>query len=285
LVAASDPITFSSSQAGRLAVVVNANDVAVMGARPRWFLAVLLLPKGTNERAVTSLFADLRAALGRVGATLVGGHTEITEAVNQPVIVGHMLGTTTHDGLIRTGGTRPGDVVVQVGQAPVEGAAVLAAEAHDRLGAVSRDLLAGAARAFDDPGISVVDFALAAAGLGATSLHDPTEGGLAGGLHEMAGASGVRLTVDRAAVCWFPPGLAICEALSADPWATLASGALLAAFPPDRAGAALDAFHARGWEARVLATATAGQGVADSDGRPLPCPARDEVARVLERFG
>lgn len=284
LVAASDPITFSSLHAGRLAVVVNANDVAVMGARPRWFLAVVLLPPGTDETAVTAIFADVRAALEPVGATLVGGHTEITGAVNQPVIVGQMLGTTPGR-VIRTGGVRPGDVVLQVGPAPVEGAAVLAAEAGARLGAVDPALRAAAGRALDTPGISVVESALAAADLGATSLHDPTEGGLAGGLHELASASGVRLLVDRAAALWFGPGIAICEALGADPWATLASGALLAAFPAPRVDGALAELRGQGWVATELATAVAGDGVWGLDGRALPCPARDEVARILERSG
>jgi hydrogenase maturation factor len=285
LVAASDPITFSARYAGRLAVAVNANDVAVMGARPRWFLAVVLLPPGTSEGALTEIFADLREALEPLGAILVGGHTEITAAVNQPVIVGHMLGTTEADRVIRTGGVRPGDVVVQVGAAPVEGAAVLASEAGKRLGDLDPAVLAAAAAALDTPGISVVHYALAAVELGATSLHDPTEGGLAGALHEVAVASGVRLLVDRAAALWFEPGRQICEVLGADPWATLASGTLLAAFPPTIAEAALARLRERGWMAARLATATDGDGVWDLDGEQLPMPARDEVARVLERSG
>jgi hydrogenase maturation factor len=282
LVAATDPITFSSRHAGRLAVVVNANDVAVMGARPRWFLAVLLLPPGTEEGAVTALFADLRRALEPVGAELVGGHTEVTGAVNRPVIVGQMLGTLRRERVIRTGGAQPGDVIVQVGAAPVEGAAVLATEAAGRLGSVAPADLAAAARALDEPGVSVVGPALAAADLGATALHDPTEGGLAGGLHEVAAASQVRLEVDEAAVLWFAPGVAVCQALGADPWATLASGALVAAFPSDRAGAALDALRARAWPAAVIGRAAPGGGVWDARGHPIPLPTRDEVARVLD---
>jgi hydrogenase maturation factor len=283
LVAATDPITFSSRHGGRLAVLVNANDVAVMGARPRWFLAVLLLPPGTVEEEVAEIFAGVRAALAEFDVSLVGGHTEITPAVNQPVIVGQMLGTTTGERIMRTGGVRPGDVVLQVGAAPIEGAAVLAAEAGHRLGAVAPDVVAEARGALDQPGISVVEAALAAADLGATALHDPTEGGLAGGLHELADASAVRLEVDREAALWFPPGIAVCRAVGADPWATLASGALLAAFPAERAATALAAFRERGWPASALANTMAGAGVWDTDGLAIACPPRDEVARVLEK--
>ncbi|MEE8535908.1 MAG: AIR synthase related protein, partial [Kiloniellales bacterium] len=86
LVVAADPITLTGHEIGAHAVVINANDVAVMGTRPRWFLAVLLLPVGTTEADVKALFQGMHAALACVGAHLVGGHTEITTAVTQPVV-------------------------------------------------------------------------------------------------------------------------------------------------------------------------------------------------------
>ena len=127
LVAATDPITLTTAEAARLAVVVNANDVAVMGVRPRWFLAAVLLPPGTTDVAVEELFAVMRAALTEVGAALVGGHTEVSSAVARPVIVGQMLGLSESGAVVTTAGAHPGDVVVQIGPAPVEAAAVLLA--------------------------------------------------------------------------------------------------------------------------------------------------------------
>jgi len=130
------------------------------------------------------------------------------------------------------------------------------------------------------PGISVVDAALDAAELGATALHDPTEGGLAGGLHELATAGGVRLRVDRARLLWFEPGLAVCRALGADPWATLASGSLLAAFDPAHAAAA-EVLAARGHAVATIGMAEVGRGVDDTSDRSIPWPSRDEVSRLL----
>ncbi|TMC02743.1 MAG: hypothetical protein E6J41_29395, partial [Chloroflexi bacterium] len=75
LVAAGDPITLTGADLGRAAVTVNANDVAVTGVRPRWFLATILLPAGTTEADVMRLFADMRRTLTALGAALVGGHT------------------------------------------------------------------------------------------------------------------------------------------------------------------------------------------------------------------
>ena len=281
LVAATDPITLTGSGVGAHAVVINANDVAVMGVRPRWFLAVILLPEGTGSDEVRALFAGMREALEDAEVALVGGHTEVTSAVSQPVVVGQMLGFAEGGGFVRTGGVQPGDLVVQAGPAPVEGAAVLAGEARERLQDLDIATLARAAGALHDPGISVVDPALLAAELGATALHDPTEGGLATGLAELAGASGVRLRLEEDRVLWFEPGRAVCRAVGADPWGTLASGSLLAAFPAARAAAACDAIEKRGTAARVIARAEPGVGVVRDDGTPLASFARDEVARVL----
>jgi hydrogenase maturation factor len=224
----------------------------------------------------------VRDALAEVGADLVGGHTEITDAVRAPVVAGTMLGIAESGRVVRTSGARAGDVVVQLGRAPVEGAAVLANGAADRLAGLAEAVLAAARAATLTPGISVVAGALRAAELGATSLHDPTEGGLASGLHEVATAAGVTLRVDRGAVAWFEPGVAVCAALGADPWATLASGCTLATFPPALVERAVDALAQDGHEVAVIGSARAGAaGVVDERGAPLPWPARDEVARVL----
>ena len=72
LIAATDPITLTGAGVGAHAVVINANDVAVMGARPRWFLATVLLPEGTHENEVRELFRGTRLALRDCGAALSG---------------------------------------------------------------------------------------------------------------------------------------------------------------------------------------------------------------------
>ncbi len=176
------------------------------------------------------------------------------------------------------------DVVVQIGPVPVEGTAVLATEARERLAAVDRVIVDAASRALDDPGISIVDAALFATELGATAMHDPTEGGLAAGLRELAVASGCSVHIDRSRVRWFEPGRVVCEALGADPWATLASGCLLATFPHDVADVAVARLTAHGLDLSVLGRVDAGRGVYDETGSEVVWPERDEVARILERW-
>jgi hydrogenase maturation factor len=282
LIAAADPITLTGADVGRYSVIVNANDIAVMGAAPRWFLATLLLPVATTHEDVETLFAGLRAALAQVGAVLVGGHSEVTNAVRTPVVAGTMLGIAPGGRFVTTAGARPGDIVVQVGPAPVEGTAVLATEARARLASVDEKMLHAASRALDEPGISIVDAALLATDLGATAMHDPTEGGLASGLHELAAASGCAVSVDRRRVRWFEPGRAVCAALGADPWATLASGCLLATFPPPIADVAVARLAER-FDATALGRVETGRGVWDETGSEIAWPERDEVARILEQ--
>src|SRR5438477_405052 len=101
LVATADPITFATDDVAWYALQVNANDIAVRGARPRWFLATLLLPPGaTTEAAVASLFDQLHAACDELDVALVGGHTEITHGLDRPIVVGAMLGEVAKDRLV-----------------------------------------------------------------------------------------------------------------------------------------------------------------------------------------
>ena len=259
LIAASDPVTLTGQDVGAHAVLVNANDIAVMGARPRWFTATVLLPPRITADEVRALYRRMHEALADLDAVLVGGHVEVTDAVRRTVVVGHMMGLRQDGNFARTAALEPGHVVVQIGPAPVEGAAVLAAEARAQLqGKVAAATLEEAERALSDPGISVVDAALRAATLGATAMHDPTEGGLSAGLYEMAETAGVGLTVSADAVLWYEPGRKMAEALGIDPWGLLASGALLAACPADTAEEALLTLAAEGFSCAPIARAVEG---------------------------
>ena len=215
-----------------------------------------------------------------MGATLVGGHTEVTGAVRQPLVVGQMLGVATQR-TVPTGGLRPGDAVVQIGPAPVEGAAVLAdVLPPERRAEVAPKSLEAARSALDSPGILVVEPAIAAARAGATALHDPTEGGLSAGLHEMADASGVAIAVESDRILWYEPGTALCAAAGLDPWGTLASGTLLAGFAPERVDAAVHDLAIAGHRVAVIGRAKIGCGVTLVGSGPLTRFDRDELNRM-----
>ncbi len=290
LVAKSDPITFAAEEIGWYAVHVNANDVACAGGAPRWFLMTLLLPEGAATAAMAeAVFDQVRGACREVGAELVGGHTEISAGLDRPILVGAMLGEVAKASLVQTAGARPGDRLLLTKGIAMEGMAVLARERAGALRAagVSEAVVRRAREFLRRPGISVLPEARLAVAAGpAHALHDPTEGGLATGLHELAEAAGVGLRVERGAIPVLPECAAICAALGLDPLGTLASGALLIAAPPAEAFRIAAALAAAGIScAPIGEVLPAGAGrtlVADGRPRPLPVFPRDEIARFFE---
>ena len=288
LVAKSDPITFATDEIGWYAVNVNANDIACLGAKPRWFIATLLLPEGKTDRAlVERIAAQLHAGCREIGVALVGGHTEITHKLNRPIVVGAMFGEVSPEQLVRSDGARPGDALLLTKGIAVEGTAILAREVADRLKDVfAAEILERAARFLHDPGISVVrDAAVVAAAGEVHAMHDPTEGGVATGIHELTEAAGVGAIVNATALPVYPETLAFCDILGLDPLGVIASGSLLAAVAAEDAQAVVHALRTAGIPATVIGSIRAQPGVVlqgESGAHPLPTFARDEIARLFE---
>lgn len=291
IVLTADPVTFAAESIGRYAVHVNANDVACMGARPRWFLATLLLPEGQTElELVDSIFRDIMETCAEVGAQLCGGHTEITPGLGQPIVAGAMVGELVGTSPITPRGVRVGDALILTKGIVVEGSAIIARDLEGRVrGKVPAATLARARSFLRDPGISVVRDALVALEAGADAvhgLHDPTEGGLAQGIREMAEAAGVGFRIEREAIRVFPETESLCRVLGVDPFGLIASGALLIAAAPERAAAIVTALRRSGIDAAVIGVAVdahEGLVIQGPEGvAPLPLFARDELARLLE---
>ncbi len=290
LVITSDPITFATDHLGWYAVQVNANDVAVRGARPRWFLAVLLLPeRQTDSTLVSTIFDQIYAACAAIGCSVIGGHTEITIGLNRPIVVGQMLGQVAREQLVTTGGAQVGDALLLTKGIAIEGAALLAREREVSLKALglSEDLLYRAKNLLFAPGISVVSEALTANQVAHVhAMHDPTEGGLATGIAELAQAAGVGVWIERDAIPILGESAAICSALGIDPLGTLASGALLLTVAPADAAPVVEALARE-----QIPCAQIGSVVPREEGLRLktrdgvinlPKFTRDEIARALE---
>jgi hydrogenase maturation factor len=287
LVVASDPVTFAADRIGAYAVTVNANDVAVCGARPRFFSATLLLPVDAAEDLVESIFADLAAACRRLDVRLVGGHTECTAGLDRPILAGTMLGDLEGRPPLTSAGARPGDAAVLTGGAAIEATALIAREKGEALAAsVGAEVLERARNFLSDPGISVVEAAGAARTAGARALHDVTEGGVLTGLWEMAEASGLGLEVDAGAIPVRDETRAVCEAVGIDPLEAIGSGALVAAVPEGDVEAMIGALTAAGVEVARVGTfgPEGGERRMMRNGRrePLVPPARDAIAALYE---
>lgn len=284
-----DPVTFVESGSGAYVVDINANDLVTRAARPRWFLMTLLLPEGrTRAPAVEAIFADVRRACRRLGVVLCGGHTEVTAGLTRPILAGAMLGTALARRPLATSGARPGDCLLLSKGIAIEGTSVLAAHLRREITRkVGPALARRAADLLRRPGISVVREALAALRAGGVrAMHDPTEGGLATALHELATAAGVGLEVERERIPILPETRAVCEALGVDPLGLLASGALLVSAEPHHAEGILARWRrARVWGAvigRVLPRRAGRRLRTGGRAGPLPRFRRDEIARLLE---
>ena len=279
-----DPITLAGSDIGRYAVAVNCNDLVAMGAAPRYFTSTVLVPPGTSRGTLTGLFAELAAAAAAAGIAWVGGHTEVTGAVTRPVVAGAAVGVLAGEPW-SSARVRPGDAIVLTKWVALEGTTLLARERSDAPGLFGAEH-AAAVGWLDEPGISVVAEGRVLRAFGIHAAHDPTEGGVAQGLHELASCSGIAIEVVAAALPIREPTRRVCRALRLDPLGLLASGALLFSAAPGEARRAVQALHTAGIAAAIIGEASAGNGVtlrSASGSSPLPAFPQDEITRLDDR--
>jgi hydrogenase maturation factor len=285
VVAKTDPITFASERAAFHLVEVNANDLACMGAQPRWLLVTSLLPVGVTPADVLSSFTELTEACRLRSVQLIGGHTEIVPGIDRALLIGSMLGVTTPDHLITPGGAKAGDVLMLTKGLAIEGTALLAQErSAELIPLVGEEVVRRAARLLHQPGISVVaDCQAATEVAGVTTLHDPTEGGLATAIREIAAPAGLGATLNGDRIPILPESVAICEALGLDPLGLLASGSLLLAASPDFAADIRVAIGAAGIPVAEIGVLTENREftiIRNGVLEPLPDFAVDEIARL-----
>ncbi len=288
LVAKTDPITFATDEIGYYAIHVSANDIATMGATPRWYLPTVLLPEGTDADTVTTVFQSIHGAAAAMKITICGGHTEITSGVDRPIISGQMLGEVGRDDLVTSDGLLVGDRILLTKGMGIEGTAILARELADELDGygVSQAIVSRAAGFLKTPGISVLPEARIACEVGKPhAMHDPTEGGVATALHELAAASEVGFAVYEDALHAAEETRTLCAALSIDPMGLISSGALLIGLSESDVDPVRSRLDKAGITSDVIARVESpsfgiriGRGTEWRDLPPFP---RDELAHIF----
>lgn len=290
IIVKSDPITFPTSNPAAYLVAINGNDVACLGGVPRWMTVTALFPEGTTSAQVTEVFAELAAACHQIDVSLVGGHTEITPSVNRLVLSGTMIGIPGPLGTLAPGGAQPGDAVWLTQAAGVEGTSIIATEMPpERLQGISQWVLDVARGLLDDPGVSVVDAArIARASAEVTSMHDPTEGGVATALHELADASKLGIDVQLDAIPVWPVTRALADHFNFSPLGLISSGALLFTSPPENTSDIAAAFEASGIPVTRIATMLPDPAVriarVHETTSELPRYDADEMVSVFARY-
>ncbi|MFB6281285.1 MAG: AIR synthase-related protein [Haloferacaceae archaeon] len=275
LVASTDPVSLAAGRIGTIGVAVATNDVAAAGARPGFLLVTVLLPDPDPD-LLDTITADVDAEADRLGAAVVGGHTEAVAGLDRPLLSIACLGLA--DRHVPTGGAAPGDRVLLTKAAGIEATAVVATDFGDEFD-LPADLREAATGFFDD--LSVLPEATALAPL-ATAMHDPTEGGVLGGAVELAAAAGARIDIDPDAVPVREETGRVCAAAGLDPLRVLGSGALLATVAPDDVAAARDALADAGVPGRVVGRVVEGPAEVRAGDARYADPIRDGLYDLWE---
>jgi hydrogenase expression/formation protein HypE len=252
LVVSMDPITGAVERIGWLAVNVNANDIATFGVEPSFLFSCILLPEGADRTLVEAISTQMSAAAKALGVAIVGGHCESTPSLAHPIVVCCIMGVTEKGCYVTAGGAHAGDKLILTKSAGIEGTAILATDRETELQKTLNASVLQKAKNFWNQ-ISVVKDALTASRTGGVhAMHDPTEGGVAGGIHEIADASNLGVKVYEEAISVQPETAEICSHFKIDPLQLISSGALLISAEPKRASAIVENLQIQGIQASVI---------------------------------
>lgn len=287
LVVSSDPVTFATEFLGWYLVQINANDVAVSGAVPKWFLATLLFPKTYSENEIRLVFEQVISACDKLNIALVGGHTEIVSGIQKPIGCGTMIGEAFGSDIIKTKDAQIGDRIVMTNGIAIEGTAILAREASSELlnEGINSETIERAASYLWNPGISVLNqSSIVAKNPFVTSMHDITEGGLSTALSELSIASNVGVLVNLSEISILPETRTVCDALGLNPLGLISSGALIATVKNKGLDELIQSLESQGFPAfEIGEIVSADCGLKLSKGNEeiisLPLFERDELAR------
>ena len=221
----SDPITGTSRSMGKLAVVVNSNDIASLGGEPRWMLLTLLIPEDGSGDLIEEIMESVHNEAKRQKIAVVGGHTERVENLSHPIICGSMIGINAR--FLDPSLVEEGDKLIIIGTAGLEGTAILADTFEDKLkeSGVSKETIEEAIGLFDD--LSIISQARKTRE-NALLMHDPTEGGVIGAIGELSRLIGKKIEVREEDIPVADVTKKICKPLEVDPLRLISSGALLA---------------------------------------------------------
>lgn len=275
-----DPVfvvpAYGWERAAWFAVHILASDAATSGLPLRWMSVDLNLPPELSDTDLTALWDSFHASCEDLGIAIVTGHTGRYDGCAWPMVGGATcMALGPADAYVTPTMARPGDAIVVTKGAAIETTALFAATFPDRLAAgVGEETVKAADALFGS--MTVVPEAVVARtfGLrdaGVTSMHDATEGGVIGGLLEVAVASDVGIRVDRDRIPVRPEVRAICDHLGIDPYVAISEGTLIATVTPDRAEDYVRALAVAGIEAAVV-----GEILPAQDGRTVVVAGREE---------
>ncbi len=286
LIITADPITFTEEDIAVYTVAVNCNDIVAMGGEPAYLTTTILLPPGVSVPVVERLFRGLKEASKIAGISWIGGHTEVTDSVNRVVVSGQVVGFLRGKAT-PSSGARPGEVIVMTKWAGLEGTTIIAREKREL---VERLIDSERAEEIRDwiyrPGISILKEGRILREVEISAAHDPTEGGIATGIHEIATRSECGVILEEKSITVREETRLICNELGIDPLGLLSSGVFLFTSREDEAERAVKLLQRESIDASIIGRITGKRGEVllerGSSRVPLPIFNRDEIIKVLE---
>lgn len=228
MVLSTDPITGTTKDIGKWAVMVSANDIASSGAEVIGMLVCAMLPPDVSEAELKEAMQQIEVSCEELNIQVVGGHTEITDAVTRPILTMTGIGKVKKDRFLTTGGAKPGQDIVITKWIGLEGTSILAKEKEDELLSKFPRHLVDEAKEYDRM-MSVIPEAAIAVKSNVSAMHDITEGGVFGALWELAESAGVGLTVDLKKLPIKQATVEICNYYDINPYELMSSGSMLMA--------------------------------------------------------
>lgn len=280
-VISTDPITGTATDIGELAIQITVNDLASSGAEPIGVMLTMLLPENATEEELKTVMSQVESACEKNHIQVMGGHTEVTKAVNQIVISVTGVAKVKEGGLISTASAEPDMDILVTKWIGIEGTAILVKERETELSTRYAKPFIESAKAFDRY-LSVLPEAATAVKSGVAAMHDITEGGVFGALWELAEASGVGLEIDLKKIPLKQETVEICEYFGISPYELISSGSMLMA-AKDGNRLVMELQKA-GIPAVIIGKATAGNDRIlhnEDETRYLEPPKTDELYKVL----
>lgn len=279
-VMSTDPITGTVKDMGIHSIHVTANDLAASGAEPVGVLLTVLLPEGTEEQSLRRMMQEAEKTCRELNMEILGGHTEITRAVNQPLVSVTGVGKARKGQTILTNGLKEGQDLVVTKWIALEGTSIIAKEKEEDLKKILPQQFVDTAKAFDQY-LSVLPESRIAVAHGVSAMHDITEGGIFGALWEMGEGAGVGLDIDLKQIPIRQETVEICERYNLNPYHLMSSGSML--IGTDHGASLVRTLKANNIPAALIGQATLGRDRILRNGediRYLDRPQSDELYRL-----
>ncbi|WP_291567814.1 MULTISPECIES: AIR synthase family protein [unclassified Clostridium] len=279
-VVSTDPVTGADENIGKIAVHINCNDIASCGVEPIGILVTILAPPTSNLEDIKKIMNEIDEETKKLNVEILGGHTEITEAVNKIVVSCTAIGKGKKNSAISTSGAKVGDSIIITKKLCLEGTSILVNDFYDKCKKVLTEEEINIAKSYVES-ISVVKEGKIAGDHRANSMHDITEGGALGALWEMAKASNVGFKVYKEKMPISNITKKLCDEFGIDPLKFISSGSMV--ITTENGEELVKKMVESGIEATIIGCITEEKGILVDEQIEIEVapPERDELFKIF----